>query len=231
MPRRWRYSFRAHALRMVSCEPMAEKIKPFALKGYFERYGRPVVERNRLWGLVLLLSVGVAALAGAIGRMAPLKTVVPYVVQVNSKGVVQGIPVKLRSPPPTHAQLRYWLALWVRQLLAIEPVLSRRGLSQDYQMTRGDASVEFLNFLKRYRPVGRLTANPALRVVVGISSVNFLGGRNVYVKAVTRDEITGVQKDWALTLTYQLVPPRTVEEAYKNPLGLRMTNLSISEGN
>lgn len=213
---------------------MAERIRPVAVKGYFERYGRPVVERNRLWVLTIILSLAVLGLSAAIARLTPLKTTIPYVVRVDANGEVTGVPVPLRSPPPTHAQLRYWLARWTRQLLRVQPVLTQRGLEENYSMCRGQAVGEMLAFIKQYQPLAKLQNDPSLRITVAVESINFLSmsknGGNVYIKAVTRKAATGEQKSWALTITYALKPPKTVADAYRNPLGIYVSDLSITEG-
>ncbi len=210
---------------------MAEKHipRPQALKGYFELYGKPRVERNRLWVSVIALSAACALLALAIIMLSPLKTVVPYVVQVDAQGRVMGLPAPLRPQPASSAEKRYWIARWTRDMLSVEPVLTRRWLEEAYQMTRSTAADETLRFANQYGAIKRLTDDPNLRVTVHVQSVNFLAHGQAYVRALTTDSDSGATQEWALTLTYVLIPPKRVSDAEKNPLGLYFVNVSITE--
>ncbi len=199
---------------------------------FFERFGKPIVERNRFFLLTILMASATAFMAVALVLVLPLKTVVPYVVQVNQHGTIAAQPIPAAHLKPTHNDLRFFLARWAHNLVAINPVLTKRHLVTDYDTARGEAVAQFKAWLRRYNPLGQIMSDPTLRVSAQVESVNFLGKDNAYIKMdVTQSSNrTGRIKDlrYAITVTYVIVPPTTVAGIYKNPLGLYETNFSIT---
>ena len=199
---------------------------------FFERFGRPIVERNRFFLLTALMAGAVVLMAAALVVVLPLKTVVPYVIQVNRHGELAARPLPAAHLKPTHNDLRFFLARWAHNLVAINPVLTKRNLVADYHTTRGEAVQQFDHWVRHYNPLGRLMKDPSLRVTAQVESVNFLGKGNAYIKmdATRSSNQTGRITDlrYAITVTYVIVPPTTVAAIYKNPLGLYETNFSIT---
>jgi type IV secretory pathway TrbF-like protein len=200
---------------------------------FFERFGKPIVERNRFFLLTLVMASAVAFMALALVLILPLKQVVPYIVEVNQHGTIAAQPIPATHLNPTHNELRFFLARWAHNLVAINPVLTKRHLVTDYKMARGEAWQQFKVWLRRYNPLGRLMSDPTLRVAAQVESVNFLGKGNAYIKmdaTESSSQAGGRIKDlrYAITVTYVIVPPTTVARIYKNPEGIYITNFSIT---
>lgn len=200
---------------------------------FFERFGKPIVERNRFYLLTIIMASAVALMALALVLILPLKTVVPYIVEVNQHGTIAAQPIPATRLNPTHNELRFFLARWAHNLVALNPMLTKRHLVADYKMARGEALPQFKAWLRRYNPLGRLMSDPTLRVAAQVVSVNFLGKGNAYIKmdATESSSQTGGRiKDlrYAITVTYVIVPPTVVADIYKNPEGIYITNFSIT---
>lgn len=200
---------------------------------FFERFGKPIVERNRFFLLTVVMASAVAFMALALVLILPLKTVVPYVVQVNQHGTIAAQPIPAAHLKPTHNDLRFFLARWAHNMVALNPVLTKRHLVADYSTLRGEALPQFRAWLRRYNPLGQIMSDPTLRVAAQVESVNFLGKGNAYIKMDVTESSSQTggrikQLRYAITVTYVIVPPTTVAGIYKNPLGLYETNFSIT---
>ena len=200
---------------------------------FFERFGKPIVERNRFFLLTILMASATAFMALALVLVLPLKTVVPYVVEVNQHGTIAAQPIPAAHLKPTHNDLRFFLARWAHNLVALNPILTKRHLVADYKTLRGEAIPQFKAWIRHYNPIGRLMSDPTLRVAAQVESVNFLGKGNAYIKmdvTESSSQTGGRIKNlrYAITVTYVIVPPTTVADIYKNPLGLYETNFSIT---
>ena len=200
---------------------------------FFERFGKPIVERNRFFLLTIIMASAAALMALALVLVLPLKTVVPYVVQVNQHGTIAAQPLPAARLKPTHNDLRFFLARWAHNMVALNPTLTKRQLISAYRTTRGVAQAQFKAWLRRYNPFGRLMSDPTLRVSAQVVSVNFLGKGNAYIKmdaTESSNQMGGQVKvlRYAITVTYVIVPPTTVAGIYKNPEGIYETNFSIT---
>lgn len=200
---------------------------------FFERFGKPIVERNRFFLLTVVMASAVALMALTLVLILPLKTVVPYIVEVNRHGTIAAQPIPAAHLNPTHNELRFFLARWAHNLVALNPELTKRHLVTDYKMARGEALPQFKAWLRRYNPLRRLMSDPTLRVSAQVVSVNFLGKGNAYIKmdaTESSSQVGGRIKDlrYAITVTYVIVPPTVVADIYKNPEGIYITNFSIT---
>lgn len=200
---------------------------------FFEKFGKPVVERNRAFLLALVLAAGMLLEGGALLLLLPLKTVVPYVVEVNKQGEVAAQPIPAAHLKPTHNDLRYFLARWATNLVTINPVLTKKDLVADYHTCRGEAVPQFDHWVRTNNPIGQLIKDPTLRVSAQVLSVNFLNKHNAFIKmrATESSAQTGTitDIDYSITVTYLISPPTTVAGIYKNPLGLYETQFSITQ--
>lgn len=223
---------------MTKKDTLPQAAPPSAFAGnaaaqFFDRFGRPIVERNRFFLLTVIMAAATAAMAIALVIVLPLKSVVPYVVQVNRRGEVAAQPLPAAHLKPTHNDLRYFLARWAHNLVAINPVLTKQNLVADYGTSRGEAVHQFDHWVRQYNPLGKLVADPSLRVTAQVESVNFLSKGNAYIKmdVTESSQATGAITNlrYAITVTYIIVPPTTVADIYKNPLGLYETEFSITQ--
>ncbi len=210
--------------------PATATMRPERL--WFEAQGAPVVERNRYFLICLGLLLALCAACIALALMAPLKTVVPFVLEKTEEGAVQPAPQAAQQYQPGTPEKRYFIAQWVRQLLTIDPHLTERYLSDAYRVTRGKATVEFTDWVQRTTPMAELRHDPTLTRTVSISSVSLIQDQVALVRVSTErrnggNPMAGREK-FVLTIHFATVPPRTEEELLSNPVGLYVTHFLVN---
>lgn len=199
---------------------------------WFENYGSAVVEKNRYFALTVLLTLVSIALGSALMAMAPLKTVVPYVIHVSNDGHVSADPAGATAYVPGDKEKKYFLGRWTVNLLTLDPVLTERLLSEAYLMTRGKASDEFTDWLNQTTPIAKLKAEPLLSRTAAISSISFVEGNVALVRVETETRRMNTPKivdRYLVTIHYEVIPARTDKEILNNPIGLFITHFDVSE--
>lgn len=205
---------------------------------FYERYARPILDRNRLMIIVVLEALALVAMGIALASIAPLKTVVPYLVQVHNNGSVE-VSNALKSGPwtPGKASLTYWLGKWTRELLTIDGPQTQKQLQTAYGIVRGNAVSEFISYAKANQPVSQAAKNPNLSQTVTINNLTFVQPNlalvHLVVHKVDSNRNIDAKRRLLLTITYGIKPPQSRSELYKNPLGIYVTNFIIqnSDGN
>ncbi len=207
-------------------------VSPHPEKIWFEAHGIPVVERNRYFLLTLGLSLALIMACAALVLMAPLKTVVPFVLEKAEGGAVIPAPMNAQPYQPGEAEIRYFIAQWVRQLLTIDPHLTEQYLSEAYRLTRGKATVEFTDWVQRTQPMGELKKDPTLTRTVFISSVSLIQDQVALVRVTTERRNAGNpsanREKSILTIHFTTLVPKTESELLSNPAGLFVTHFLVN---
>ena len=199
---------------------------------WFERYGCAVVERDRYFVFALIACAALAAMAFALLALAPLKTVVPYVVRVADNGSAAVAPAAAQRYSPGQPERAYFLARWVTSLMTLDAYMTERNLAEAYAQTAGVASNEFVDWLKTQRPVEAVKKDPSLVRTVAINTVTPLeeGIMQVRVRLETRSLTQAPEsRRYQVTIHYATVPPKTEADIIKNPIGLIITHFAINE--
>ncbi len=200
---------------------------------WFEIQGSVVVERNRCFLISLGLLGVLLVLCLALLGMLPLKTVVPFVLEKTDEGAVWPAPRVARNFQPGDPEKRYFIAQWVRNLLTLDAHLTEQSLADAYRLTRGKATVEFTDWIKRMQPLKVLKQDPTLTRTVSISSVSLIQDQVALVRVVTESRNVGNplarREKFILTLDFSTVPPRTEEEVLANPVGLFVTHFLVND--
>jgi len=189
------------------------------------------VERNRYFLFGSIMAGAVIALSVAIMALTPLKTVTPYMIQVDNIGRTQAVPASVTEFRPSEAQLRYFLAEWVYQTMTVRPGITTPNLAKAFDKVQGAAIEQFRSHIAAYRPVDRSVEFPDNTADVGIKVVNFLPQKNALIQfSVTETEKSGSKKvqDYSITIHYDTYVPQTEEQILKNPIGLVINNFSLS---
>lgn len=205
-----------------------------ARKAWFENYGSAVVEKTRYFLLAFIALVVIIAQGVAIYSLLPLKTVTPYVIEVEkATGRVEAANAVAQVYEPGQPEQQYFVGQFVTKLLTIDRATTRKFLSDAYGMTRGAAVDQFTTWLAKDRPIELLTKDPTLTRTVEIKSVNPLPNSAFLVRVQTSTRQMGgtapVIKNNALTVHFALVQPKTDKEILENPIGFFVTHFSINE--
>lgn len=218
---------------------MAESPDPYAKqrRRWFELFGGVAVANRRLFiALVALAAVAIAE-AVALAALAPLKTAVPYVVKIEDTGRVSVEAAAAQRYVPGKNEIDYALARWVRNLLTIDSYSTsnpaRNNVIEAYVMTRGRASEQFVEWFRAARPVEAVNQDPTLSRVVQVRNVlTVKEGEAVIIRVVTETRSAKqkpVTENQMVSIRYAIVPPKTEKEILENPIGLVITDFSVSK--
>jgi type IV secretion system protein VirB5 len=183
----------------------------------------------RNWRRIAFANLALATFLGAGWWVqAQRATVKPFVVEVASWGQTEKITAIDGRYQPTDAQIGYALAGWIRDVRAksIDPIVLRQNWLHAYDLVTPKAAT-FLNaWAQQHDPfaeVGREAVNVDVLNVVRRSSRTFdLQWRET---RFVNGQQAG-QERWRALITTTLQPPKTEAELMKNPLGLKIEDVS-----
>lgn len=213
--------------RALSAAPQAT---PYQRAGqvWDERMGLSLAHA-RNWRRMAFANLAVAAFLGAgwwtQSREAQVK---PFVVEVSSWGQTQRITALDGRYTPSEAQIGHALAGWIRNVRGkpVDPVVIRQSWLAAYDLLT-PRSAAFLNTWAQARDpfadLGREAVSVEVLNVVRRSArtydlqwreTRFVNGQQA------------AQERWRALITVKLQPPRTEAELMKNPLGIRIEDVS-----
>jgi type IV secretory pathway TrbF-like protein len=205
---------------------------------YEGRMGTAVVLRRfmTLWAVcATLVSV---ALAASIWVMMPLKTIQPYVVEVNkmtgeARAASAGISAK--NFQPGEAERTRVLAQFVDNVLGIDP---RKDITSDRierasEVARGKASEQLASHLRKTTPIKVILEDPNFSRRVTVRAVNFIrDASTASIQVRIEDQTVGrpaTQKNYIVKADYAFDPPKNLDEITRNPLGMYVIDFAINE--
>lgn len=186
------------------------------------------------WRLSAMIS-GLACLVLIFGLIyqSAKATVIPYVVQINSDGVVQSIgPAHQENYQPQEPEIKYFLNQLVTKArsLPLDTVIAKKNWMDVYAFLRESAAQKMNTALKETNMVGRLgaeTSQVEVTVVVPMSPNSY----QVRWKETRYDLQGNVQEVTKMTglFTIEFAPPRNEKALAVNPLGLFIKDFSWSK--
>jgi type IV secretion system protein VirB5 len=183
----------------------------------------------RNWRRLAFANLALATFLGAGWWMQARQSVVkPFVVEVASWGQTQKItPIKDRYDP-TDAQVGYALAEWIRDVRSksIDPIVIRQNWLKAYDLVT-PKSASFLNaWAQTHDPFaqeGQEAVNvEVLNVVRRTERTYDLQWRET---RFVNGQQAG-QERWRALITTKLQPPRNEAELMKDPLGIKIEDVS-----
>lgn len=200
---------------------------------FFEIYGSAKVESSR-WFVAFIVAMAVAAMLGiALYNVMPLKTVVPYMVKVDSQTGAVAQVVTAANFKPDAAVRTYFLSQWVEQVMTLDPYQTQKNVKKAFSVTRDKAVTEFTELLSTDKPIERLVGDPSLTRVVKVNSINPGTSDGIAFVRITTEERSGPgalkTKRYVFTIHYALVPPQTEEDLRINPIGMFITHFVRSD--
>ena len=183
----------------------------------------------RNWRRIALANLALAPSLGAGGWAQAVRAVVqPIVVEVSDWGETQRITAIGGRYEPTEAQVGHALAGWIRDVRAksIDPIVIRQNWLRAYDLLTPRAAA-FLNAWAQahdpFAEVGREAVNvEVLNVVRRTERTYDLQWRE---SRFVNGQQAGTER-WRALITTGLQPPRTEAELMKNPLGLKIEDIS-----
>ena len=201
-----------------------EPVTPYqkAAQAWDERIGSARVQAHN-WRLMALGNLGMSLLlAGILFWMGRTSGVVPYVVEVDSRGGALTVGPADESYKPSDAQIAYHLARFIDNVraLSIDPVVVRQNWLKAYDFVTDKAAVTLNEYARDNDPFARIGRQT---VAVEVTSIVRASDSSFQVRWTERTFEGGALKDTKrLTglFSIALTPPRTVDAVRKNPLGI-----------
>jgi type IV secretion system protein VirB5 len=183
----------------------------------------------RNWRRLAFANLALAGLLGVgWGLQARQSVVKPFVVEVASWGQTQKItPINDRYDP-TDAQMGYALAEWVRDVRSksIDPIVIRQNWLKAYDLVTPKAAA-FLNaWAQTHDPFAQAGQEA---VTVEVLNVVRRTARTFDLQWRETRYVNGqqaAQGRWRALITTTLQPPKTEAELMKDPLGIKIEDVS-----
>ena len=183
----------------------------------------------RNWRRIAVANLALATFLGAGWWVQAERAVVkPFVVEVSDWGETQRITAIGGRYEPTEAQVAHALANWVRDVRSksIDPIVIRQNWLEAYDLLTPRAAAFLNTWAAAHDPfadVGREAVNVEVLNVVRRSDRTYdLQWRET---RFVNGQQAGTER-WRALITTGLHPPRTEAELMKNPLGLKIEDIS-----
>lgn len=205
-----------------------------ARKEWNVRNGDTVVNQSRLFVLCVFMLVALVGMAFALKGLSPLKSVVPYTIEVDRvSGETRAVGITANRFIPDQNQKSYFLSQWATQLLSLDPFMSERHLTEAFGMVRGKAIEEFREFMSAERPIQRVREDQSLTRTININNISFINDNVVQIRATGQERSANRAAPpptrYVVTMHYVIDPPKTEQEILRNPIGIFVTHFSITE--
>ena len=202
---------------------------------YKDRYQYVIVQRKLLSVITVMSLICTLATVVVISQLTPLKSIEPYVIQVDQRsGITQTVdPLTVKELTANEAVNNYFILQYIRS----RETYSINALAQNYNLVRimSESSKVYAHFVAEADPnnprsnAARL-ANSGERTVK-IKSITYLNPQLVQVRVYIEEtgaSITTMHKIILIAFEYVKMS-LSMEERYLNPLGFRVTDYRIDE--
>jgi len=183
----------------------------------------------RNWRRMAFANLAVAAFLGAGWWMQSREAQVkPFVVEVSAWGQTQRITALDGRYTPSEAQVGHALSDWVRKVRgkSIDPIVIRQNWLSAYDLVTPRAAAFLNTWAQAHDPFAELG-----REAVNVEVLNVVrrSARTYDLQWRETRFVNGQQAGqdrWRALITVKIQPPRTEAELMKNPLGIRIEDVS-----
>lgn len=219
----------------VSVKPAAAPVTPYQLaqEEWDNRIGSARVQAKN-WRTAALGTIGLAAIAvvGLIYQSSKSQ-VVPYVVQVNSEGIVQAAgPAKQVNYTPGENEIKFFLSQFVNHVrsLPMDPVVAKNSWLQAYQYLRQPAANTLNEIAQKEQPFSRIGQETVAVQIVNVTSIS----KDTYQVRwnetnYNREGVTVGTRSMTGVFSIEFQPPTEEKKLMVNPLGLYIKQFSWSK--
>lgn len=200
---------------------------------HFERGARPTLERNRMFLICIVLAAG--HLANGIGWniFLPLKTVETYQVNKVDGGRLVADGTAVGNWAPDSDSIGYFLNKWANSVFDVNRATIEGTLTEAGGLVVGSAKAQLAELRKKDNPLISLRDYPTYSRTYEYTTLNFIKDDVALLRfrTITRlsTESAPVITTYAMTLSFTRVKPTTRAEVMKNPAGLFITNINLTE--
>jgi len=202
---------------------------------YADRYQRVLVQRNIL-ALVTLVALVVVLLSTiSVARLTPLKSVQPFLIQVDERsGVTQVVnPLQAKEMSENEALRQHFVTNYVRARESYD--VSSYGYNFDAVRVMSTPPI-FNQYRRLFDPTNKESPvsqhGADYKRYVDFKAITFLNDNTAQVRAaITEDTRAGrSEKRYIILLTFDFVKLElTLRDRYMNPLGFQVSNYRLDE--
>jgi type IV secretion system protein VirB8 len=216
------------------------KQDPVVAEWYQDLYRSATVSRNRwfLVGIIGLILTGIEGLS--LLFLTPLKTVEPYVIQVDNKSGITSVLKPLRegkenSLTEEEAVTKSFIVKYVIARETYDPQDLNRNYDLVRLMSSQDEAKKFDDSVSNGNPKSPVERyKTSMTRTVRISSVSFLDQKKktAQVRFITTDAGHNETKEnyWVAILTFRYInAPMDENDRLNNPLGFQITSYRIDQ--
>lgn len=202
---------------------------------YKDRYQYVIVQRKLLSVITLMSLVCTLATVIVISQLTPLKSIEPYVIQVDQRsGITQTVdPLTVKELTANEAVNNYFILQYIRS----RETYNINALAQNYNLTRimSESSRVYSQFVAEADPnnprsnAARL-GNSGERTIK-IKSITYLNPQLVQVRVFIEEtgNMPATMHKIILVAFEYVKMSLSIEERYLNPLGFRVTDYRMDE--
>ena len=202
---------------------------------WLERMGGPVVERTRWFLMAMFLAVCLIASLVAITYIAPLKTVVPYIIEVDKvTGDARASQIEAKRYTIDEKQKKYFLGRWVKKTVELDPYTTESNIKEAFLFVRGKAIDEYRQLMHMLKPMERLAKEKTLTRTVNIVTINFIAEGAALVRFTAEERASSgdpIKKRYVANIHFEVVTPVTEKDILENPNGIFITHFAFQEEN
>lgn len=194
-------------------------------------YGRDMAKKQRNWCIAIigLCVVSVVLIATTFNY----KT---YVVRVdNATGAVEtGGQLKTTNYQPQEVEVKHFLFEWIKDVRGVpmDPIQFKRNVDTAQHFMTQEAAQKYAGIIQGHNPVAKLGKST---VIPELRSIQLQpGSKNVYQVRWSETDfsmsgaMSDVKVNYVALFTVAVDPPKDEKELLINPLGLKITDLTMS---
>jgi type IV secretion system protein VirB5 len=178
------------------------------------------------------MAFGALVFAGFLGAgwwaQAQRSVVKPFIVEVSSWGQTQKITALDQTYRPNEAQVSFALARWIADVRgkSIDPVLIRQNWMRAYDFTTPKSAAYLNSWAQEHDPFAN-----AGREAIAVSVLNVVARSERTFDIQWREEkfangMSAGAERWRALVTVRFELPRSEADLMKNPLGIRIEDVS-----
>jgi type IV secretion system protein VirB8 len=201
---------------------------------YKDRYQYVLVQRKLLTVITVTSLICTLATVVVISQLTPLKSIEPYVIEVDQKtGITQTVdPLTVKELTANEAVNNYFIVMYLRA----REGYSMTDLAKSYNLVRvmSESRKVYPQFVSEADP-NNPRSNAARLGTYGertikIKSITYLNPQLVQIRVLLEERGGGGQSHRLILLAFEYVKMSlSIEERYLNPLGFRVIDYRVDE--
>lgn len=215
------------------------KDDPAASEWYHDLYRSTVINRNR-WFLIGVVSIILAGIEGiALLSLTPLKSVEPYILQVDSQGITNVLKPLREGSENSLTEVEAVTKSFIVKYVIGRETYDPQDLNRNYDLIRlmssSEESERFNNSIANGNPSSPVERYKSTTTrTVKISSVSFLDKRKktAQVRFSTTENSRNEHREnfWVSILTFRYVnTPMDENDRLNNPLGFQVVTYRVDQ--